>query len=120
MPTADGRERRWHVRVSSIDWDAGADQDEDLQAAAQLARAALLEVSDEAVQDYLVHELTLPAAWREAATFLQTTVVVTPEEMARLGEQVHALLAPYFVGARERKPRGARIAHFSVRGVPKP
>lgn len=72
------------------------------------------------MQDYLVHEQSLSAAWREAATFLQTTVVVTPDEMEKLGEQIHALLAPYFVGAREKKPRGARIAHFSVRAVPKP
>jgi hypothetical protein len=106
--------------VASIDWDAGAEADADFQAAAQLARAALLEVSDESVQDYLVHETSLSPAWREAATFLQTTVVVTPAEMARLGEQIHALLRPYLAGARAKKPRGARIAHFSVRGVPKP
>jgi hypothetical protein len=120
VPSDDGRERRWHVRVASVDWDAGAESDEDFQAAAQLARVALLEVGDDVIREYLTHEESFAPAWREASTFLQTTVVVTPEEMARLGEEIHALLLPYMAGARSRKPRGARIAHFSVRAVPKP
>jgi hypothetical protein len=120
VPTADGRERRWHVRVASIDWDAGAEADADFQAAAQLARAALLEIGDDVVRNYLTHEHSLTPAWREASTFLHTTVVVTAEELARIGEQIHALLEPYMAGARGKKPRGARIAHFDVRGVPKP
>jgi predicted ArsR family transcriptional regulator len=120
VPSADGRERRWRARSASIDWDAGTEADEDFQAAAQLARAALLEVGDDAVRNYLTHEHSLAPAWREASTFLHTTVVVTAAELAQLGEQIHALLLPYMVGARESKPRGSRIAHFDVRGVPKP
>lgn len=72
------------------------------------------------MQDYLLHERSFSPTWRDASTFLQTTVVVTPQEMAALGEQIQELLAPFHAGARERKPRGARIAHFSVRAVPKP
>ena len=120
VPTSDGRERRWHARAASVDWDAGTDADEDFQAAAQLARAALLEVGDDAVRDYLTHERSFAPTWREASTFLHTTIVVTPDELARLGEQIHALLAPYLAAARDKKPRGARIAHVNVRAVPKP
>jgi hypothetical protein len=120
VPSDDGRERRWQARVGSVDWDAGTEADEDFQAAAQLARAALLEIGDDGIREYLVREQSFSPAWREASTFLQTTVVVTPDEMTELGEQIHALLLPYMAGARRRKPRGARVAHFSVRGVPKP
>jgi DNA-binding transcriptional ArsR family regulator len=120
VPSDDGRERRWQARVGSVDWDAGTEADEDFQAAAQLARAALLEVGDDAIRDYLAHERSFTPAWREASTFLQTTVMVTPAELAQLGEAIHELLAPYAARSRERKPRGSRIAHFSIRGVPKP
>src|SRR3954471_16842081 len=33
VASGDGRERRWHARVVSIDFDAGADADEEFQAA---------------------------------------------------------------------------------------
>jgi len=120
VPSKDGRERRWRARVGSIDWDAGTDADEDFQAAAQLARAALLEVGDDIVREYVTHERSFSAAWRDASTFLQTTVLVTADELNAIGEQIQEVLAPYLAGSRERKPRGARVAHFSVRGVPKP
>ncbi|HEV2591605.1 MAG TPA: hypothetical protein VGU02_06900 [Gaiellaceae bacterium] len=45
---------------------------------------------------------------------------MTADELESLGDQIQALLAPYLVGSRERKPRGARVAHVIVRGVPKP
>jgi hypothetical protein len=120
VPTADGRERRWHARVASVDFDAGAEADEEFQAASALARAALLEVSDEAVADYLTRERTFSAAWREAAAFLQTTIVATPAELEEITRQVQAVLAPYQRRARARTPRGARFVHVGVRAVPKP
>jgi hypothetical protein len=120
VPSPDGRERRWRARVASIDWDAGAEADEELQAAAAVARAALLEVSDDNVRSYLMHERALSPAWREAATFLQTAIVATPPELAELGEQISALLRPFMVSERERTPRGSRVVHVSVRAVPKP
>ena len=52
VPSTDGRERRWHARVVSLDFDAGAHADEDFQAASALARAAMLELSDATVRDY--------------------------------------------------------------------
>src|SRR3981189_771443 len=39
VPSADGRERRWHARVVSVDFDAGTEADEEFQAASALARA---------------------------------------------------------------------------------
>lgn len=120
MASLDGRERRWRARVASIDFDAGADADEEFQAASALARAALLELSDETVRDYLAHERSFSAAWREAAAFLQTTIVATPAELEEITRQIQAVLAPYQRQARERTPRGARFIHVGVRAVPKP
>ena len=64
--------------IAGVDFDAGADADEEFQAASALARAALLELSDETVREYLVRERSFSAAWREAAAFVQTTIVATP------------------------------------------
>ena len=116
----DGRERRWHARVVSLDFDAGADADEEFQAASALARAAMLELSDDTVRDYLEHERSFSPAWREAAAFLQTTVVATPAELEEITHRIQAVLAPYFRRARTRTPRGARFVHVGVRAVPKP
>jgi hypothetical protein len=120
VTSLDGRERRWHARVASIDFDAGADADEEFQAASALARAALLELSDGTVRDYLAHERSFSAAWREAAAFLQTTIVATPAELEEITRQIQAVLAPYQRQARERTPRRARFIHVGVRAVPKP
>jgi DNA-binding transcriptional ArsR family regulator len=120
VPTDDGRERRWRARVASVDFDAGANAGEEFQAASALARAALLELSDETVRDYLAHERSFSAAWREAAGFLQTTIVATPGEVEEITRGIQAVLAPYLRQARERTPRGARFVHVGVRAVPKP
>ena len=103
----------------SIDFDAGADADEEFQAASALARAALLELSDDAIREYLAHERSFSAAWREAAAFLQTTVVATPAELEEITHRIQEVLAPYQRLARERTPRGARFVQLSVRAVPK-
>jgi DNA-binding transcriptional ArsR family regulator len=116
----DGRERRWQARVVSVDFPAGADADEEFQAASSLARAALLELSDDNVRSYLQHEHDFSSAWREAAAFLQTTIVATPAELTDLTHAVQHLLAAYAPSARAHKPRGARIVNVSVRAVPKP
>jgi hypothetical protein len=102
----------------SIDFDAGAEADEEFQAASALARAALLELSDETVRDYLAHERAFSATWREAAAFLQTTIVATPAELDEITHRIQAVLAPYQRLARERTPRSARFVHVGVRAVP--
>lgn len=120
VPTGDGRERRWHHTVTSFDFDAGAERDAEFQAASALARAALLELSDTNVRDYLASEHAFSPAWREAAAFLQTAIVASPAELVEITQRIQAVLADYAPSARKRKPRGARVVHVSVRVVPKP
>lgn len=68
---------------------------------------------------YLARERSFSPAWREAATFVQTTIVATPAELERLADAVQELLAPYARRARDRAPRGARFVSVSVRAVPR-
>jgi|SRR5579862_280058 len=120
VPTVDGRERRWHAAVVSLDFDAGTRAGERFQAASALARAALLELSDDAVREYLAHERSFSPAWREAASFVHSTVVATPAELEEIVSRIQQVLEPYMRSAREKTPRGARFVELSVRAVPKP
>jgi hypothetical protein len=77
-------------------------------------------LSDGTVRDYLAHERSFSAAWREAAAFLQTTIVATPGELEDITRRIQAVLAPYMRQTREPTPRGARFVQVGVRAVPKP
>jgi hypothetical protein len=70
------------------------------------------------VRDYLAHERSFSAAWREAAAFLQSTIVATPTELEEITRKLQDVLAPYQRHARERTPRGARFVNVGVRAVP--
>jgi DNA-binding transcriptional ArsR family regulator len=118
-PSEDGRERRWHSRVTGLDFDAGTEASDEFRAASGLARAALLELSDDAVRAYLTHEQSFPPAWREAATFMAATIVATPKELEELAERIHALVEEYAPSRRRKKPRGARLVDVGVRAVPR-
>jgi DNA-binding transcriptional ArsR family regulator len=120
VPSGDGRERRWHARVASIDWDAGTDAGEEFRAASALARAALLELSDDTVREYLTHERSFSKAWQEAASFLQTAILVNPGELEAIVERIQGALAPYRADLRPDAKRGAHVVHVSVRAVPEP
>jgi DNA-binding transcriptional ArsR family regulator len=120
VPSADGRERRWHATVVSLDFDAGTRAGEEFQAASALARAALLELSDDAVRQYLARERSFSPAWREAASFVHSTVVATPAELEEIVGRIQQVLEPYMRSAREKTPRGARFVELSLRAVPKP
>jgi DNA-binding transcriptional ArsR family regulator len=120
VPSEDGRERRWRARVVGVDFPAGAAASEEFQAASALARAALLELDDDAVRDYLAHERAFSAAWREAAFFSKATVLATPKELEEIAARLQEVLEPYFAHNRDRRPRGARVVHVGVRAVPTP
>ena len=56
------------------------------------------------------HERSFSPAWREAAAFLQTTIVATPAELEQITRQIQEILAPYQASARASgTPRGARV-----------
>jgi DNA-binding transcriptional ArsR family regulator len=119
-PSVDGRERRWRARIVGFEFPAGAEAPAEYQAAVELARAALLELDDEAVRAYFAHERSFSPAWREAALFSTSTIVVTPKELDELGRRIQELLEPLYATARGRAPRGARIVRIGVRAVPEP
>ncbi len=103
----DGRERRWRARIVGFEFTAGAEASADYQAAVELARAALLEVDDEAVREYFAHERSFSPAWREAALFSTSTIVVSPKELEELGRRIQELLEPLYCSSRCTPVRGS-------------
>src|SRR4051794_12951569 len=119
VPTEDGRERRWHAQVTGYEFPIGAEESEEFQAASALARAALLEVEDDAVREYFANERAFSPAWREAAGFSLTTIVATPTELEAIDRSIRDVLAPFAPSTRAKRPRGSRVVRVGVRGVPR-
>ena len=118
-PSDDGRERRWRARVVGFDFPAGSEDGEELQEASRLARAAMLELSDDSVRAYVAHERTFSPAWREAALFSHSTIVATPSELDELAHRMAELIEPYMRHNRPAPPRGARVVEIGLRAVPR-
>ncbi|WP_243740532.1 helix-turn-helix domain-containing protein [Streptomyces sp. 8K308] len=89
--TGGGRIRPWRLRAPA-EPDPGFDL---------LARG----LEDESYQRWLAHRDAAPEEWRRDEAF-SAVVHVTPAELARLGEQIRALLAPY----QDRRGRPAAAA----------
>ncbi|MDT0321738.1 winged helix-turn-helix domain-containing protein [Streptomyces millisiae] len=87
-----GRVRPWRLRAPA------EPADEDF---AVLARG----LEDESYQRWLAHREAAPEEWRRDEAF-SAVVHLTPDELARLGEQIRALLAPY----ADRRGRPAAAA----------
>jgi DNA-binding transcriptional ArsR family regulator len=115
--SSDGRKRVWGATVSGFEFSPSGES-ADHAAAAALLRAAMLEIDDRLVHDYLTHEDELEPQWRDAAFFSNSTVLVAPDELEALGEEIAALLARYGRSAREQAPSGGRLAHVLFYGVP--
>ncbi|WP_243745015.1 winged helix-turn-helix domain-containing protein [Streptomyces hainanensis] len=93
--TGGGRVRPWRLRAPAEPaWPADAGFD-------VLARG----LEDESYQRWLAHRATVPEEWRRDEAF-STVVHVTPAELARLAEEIRALLAPY----QDRRGRPAAAA----------
>ena len=61
-----------------------------------------------------------PAEWYRVATFSESTIEATADELAELNDKVEALIAPYRSG-RRRPPRpGARTVSVVYRAFPFP
>ena len=103
-PGGPGREKPWRATADSTDWPNWSED----PAVAEAAQALTL-----AVAENWFHRLTralerhdqVPREWQEAERFSDTTLYLTPGELADLGERMDA--APRAVRRPRQEPAGA-------------
>jgi DNA-binding transcriptional ArsR family regulator len=112
----DGREHRWRRTAEpySIDAAPGPDGVAALRGLLESVRAW-----DEArLRQYLAQLGDEPAEWRDAALFMDSTLVMTADELKAAGAAVQDLLRPYRKATRTDAPAGARTVVAMFRGFP--
>lgn len=114
----DARKRPWQATITGIDLDAGGGPGDDLARAA--VRSAWFADTDARFADFLRHESTLPAAWREAAVISDYAVWVTADELADIGARIDEVIRPYIRATRSPAPADGAVASVSIRGVVDP
>jgi predicted ArsR family transcriptional regulator len=108
-----GRQKPWRATARFTSWSA-APQDPDLaEATAQFSRVIAARYA--AMTDAWVEQQAVESdAWKTAAQFGDTFLWLTREELARLGEQVAALLEPYDsrLTDESERPEGSRLVSW--------
>lgn len=122
VPSADGRERRWELARRSWSTKAGAEESPEFAVASNMLRESAMDLSDKTVNEYIATQSDFPPEWQEAATFLNSILYLTPEELEELGQKILDLGAPYAerAGSPEKMPEGARRVLATFRAVPYP
>jgi len=116
----DGRTRPW--RATAVGFSVG-DDGSDPSPAARAARHAIgragLVENQRLITRFLDAVDDLDAHWQNAADFHDFELVVTPEELTELNEQVAGLLRPFRAPTRADPPDGARAVHVVYQAFPR-
>ena len=112
----DARERMWRrvARGYSVEGARGDALPQSRDAEAALVDAILAR-SEERVRGWLRRAHDEPEEWDRASWIQETTVHVTSEELAEIGEAISRLVEAY---RNRKRPEGARAVAVQWRGVP--
>jgi DNA-binding transcriptional ArsR family regulator len=114
----DGRERLWRITAGRYEVSGVADLAPEGREALRALLESLLAWDDIRVRRYLSRLDAEPGEWQDAAFFMDSTLLVTAEELTRLGQAVEALIAPYRNDRRPDRPPGTRPVSLAVRALP--
>jgi predicted ArsR family transcriptional regulator len=116
-----GRERPWRATALFTSWPNVA-RDPELAAASELLSAVVVERYFEQVMRWLELRADDSPAWQEAATFGDRMLYLRSDELAQLGRDLEALLAPYQerTASRAARPEDARLVTFIGFAFPHP
>jgi DNA-binding transcriptional ArsR family regulator len=108
-PGARGRERPWRATALYTSWPNVAD-DDDLAEAAQAFERFVLGRYLERLERWFDRRASEPVEWQEAASYGDSLVYLTVEELAELRDALQALAEPYVerMSDRAARPSGAR------------
>jgi DNA-binding transcriptional ArsR family regulator len=113
----DARETRWELAKRNLAFSTTAGRGATYLAAASTFLRTALEADERAVADFLRHESELDEEWRDAASFLGSSLILTAEEAVELTAGVEKLMRRY--SRRRRRRGGARRVHVVFRATPR-
>jgi DNA-binding transcriptional ArsR family regulator len=114
----DGRERLWRITAGRYEVSGVADLAPEGREALRALLESLLAWDDTRVRRYLSRLDAEPGEWQDAAFFMDSTLLVTAEELTGLSQAVPALIAPYRKDRRPDRPPGTRPVSLAVRALP--
>src|SRR6202521_128324 len=115
---SDGRKRRWQATAPALTVDPTAGESTAEVQALDRLEAALFERAADLFARYLERRHEFPATWRQAATSVQDTVILTPAELSNFRGDLMKLLARY--RKRHSTPTGDAAGVFMAsNGVPR-
>lgn len=119
-PRGDGRERLWRVTDKRMAIGVAPGDRPDVREAKDLLIRAVRRDADGEAERALAAVAQEPDEWRDVIRFDRTLLRLDATEMARLGEEIEKLLAPYRARHRseEDAPPGARVAEAQVNLFP--
>ncbi len=115
---ADGRQRPWRARITSISYGDEPGQPSAARAAGRLLTESFQARFDDIRTEYLDHETEFDPAWRAASGSRQDVLHVTAEELAAVRSQLQDVLAAYRRLDRTSRTPGARRVNATFDLVP--
>lgn len=113
-PADDRRERRWQVPTTRFRFRGASAAERELQ-------QVVIQRAMQALADFARRRASEPEEWRNAATVVSGTALLTAAEAEYIKEQVKSLLAPYLTraaGGGLRSGPGQRHVRYFVAGTP--
>lgn len=117
---AKGRARPWRAKRSTNRF-APDESDPASVAAGRALATMLMERSYQRLQEWWATEHTFPKEWRDAAHINDSTIFMTPSEVAEMGEAITAMIVRFNERSDPAKrPEGARPIHMTAAIHPLP
>jgi DNA-binding transcriptional ArsR family regulator len=120
VDSADGRERRWRLKVRGHGVPKWAQDSPEVRAAARQWGRQWVAVEQRTLAEFLSSQGRDPAEWQKAATFASYEVHLNPDELLEIAERFGAMLEAYTDRADpELRPEGSRPVHFALTAFPR-
>jgi predicted ArsR family transcriptional regulator len=116
-----GRSRPWRVVSDTHQFDTAL-TDPEHAAAGEALEASVQDRNYNRLREWWTQRRSYPAKWRRAAFSMDATTYLTAEEMARLGDEIHEVVARYRHRTRDKtqRPAGSLPVHLVFFGHPVP
>ncbi len=116
-----GRRRPWRLTSASHSFETAMTDDPETAAAGEALERTFLTRTYDQMRDWWSRRLTYPVKWRRAAFVISTVRYLTPEELASIMNEIHAIYDRYEDREdKKTRPAGALPVRLYAHGHPLP